>query len=177
MSSSFVSSPWRVRTPARYAAIESLAAAIACAASIVLPMSLVALVTGWLFGWRVALVLLILWVLSGLLVAIPSVSEGIVSWLCGFREPTRAELARLAPAWDEVCRGAAVDPAAFALRVIRARLPSHRRRPDINAAAAGTNVVAVSQDALAPLDDRQPARHSGAQSSGTTSATTQSRGQ
>jgi Zn-dependent protease with chaperone function len=155
MSSSFVSSPWRVRTPARYAVIESLAAAIACAASIVLPMSPLALVTAWLFGWTVALGLLILWVLSGLLVAMPSVSEGIVSWLCGFREPTRTELARLASAWDDVCRGAAVAPTAFALRVIPCPPPEPLRRPDINAAAAGTNVVAVSQDALALLDDGQ----------------------
>jgi Zn-dependent protease with chaperone function len=155
MSASHVANPWRSRVVSRYAWIEAAAAILACAASFLLPFGPVLLLVGWLGGQTLAALASLVWIASGLLVVVPTVSESVVSWLTGATEPTRAEADRLGPAWDDVCRATAIDPHSFALRVIPCPPPSPEEPWYVNAFAAGTNVVAVSRDALVLLDDRK----------------------
>jgi Zn-dependent protease with chaperone function len=155
MSASHVANPWRSRVISRYAWIEAAAAIIACAVSFILPFGPILLLAGWLGGQTLAGLAALAWIASGLLVVLPTVSESVVSWLTGAKEPARAEADRLAAAWDDVCRATAIEPHSFALRVIPCPQPTPEKPPYINAFAAGTNVVAVSSDALALLDDRK----------------------
>lgn len=155
MSVSHVANPWRTRVFSRYAWMETAAAVFAAAASFILPFGPVLLLIGWLGGARFASLASIAWLASGLLVVLPTISEGVVSWLTGAREPSRREAERLGAAWDDVCRVTQIDPHAFALRVIPCPPPSPDEPWYVNAFAAGTNVVAVSRDALVLLDDRK----------------------
>ena len=155
MSASHVANPWRSRVVSRYAWIEAVAAIFACAVSFILPFGPVLLLVGWLGGPTLAALAALAWIASGLLVVLPTVSESVVSWLTGAKEPTQAEADRLGAAWDDVCRATTIEPHTFALRVIPCPPPSPQKPPYINAFAAGTNVVAVSSDALAQLDDRK----------------------
>ena len=159
MSASHVANPWRARVVSRYAWIEAVAAVFACAVSFILPFGPVLLLVGWLGGPTLAAIAALAWIASGLLVVLPTVSESVVSWLTGVEgadpgrgRPARRRLGRRLPPTT-------IEPHTFALRVIPCPPPSPQKPPYVNAFAAGTNVVAVSSDALAQLDDRKLRAH------------------
>lgn len=153
MTESVAANPWRARTVSRFAAIEFVAAAIACAAALLFPLGPLLALAYWKIGPALAVVIGAAWVGSGLLVVVPTMSEPVVTWLVGAHAPTRDELARLGPAWDGVCRASAIDPHRFALRVLPCPPPSPEVPWYVNACAAGSNVVGVTEDALVLLDD------------------------
>lgn len=145
--------PWCSRTLSRFAVVELAAAAIAAGASLVLPLGPLVALALWQFGAAPAAVLVGLWLASGLLVVVPVVAEPVVTWLVGAREPRPDELARLAPAWSDVCRASTTDPHRFALRVLPCPPPSPEIPWYVNAFSAGGTVVGVTADALVLLDE------------------------
>jgi Zn-dependent protease with chaperone function len=153
MSQSVIINPWRTRQFSRYAVIESIAVPFALAISLLVPWGPVLVIATWLLGVKVALFLAGTWAASGFLVILPPLSEAVVTWLVGAREPTTPELGRLGAAWNDACRTTAIDPHRFALRVLPCPPPSPGEPWYINAFAAGANVVGVTADALVLLSD------------------------
>jgi Zn-dependent protease with chaperone function len=153
VTESIAANPWRARAFSRFAAIELAAAAIACAGALFFPLGPLLALAFWEIGPLVALVIAAAWVASGLIVVVPTISEPVVTWLVGARTPTPDELARLGPAWDDVCRASAIDPHSFVLRVLPCPPPSPEVPWYVNACAAGSNVVGVTEDALVLLED------------------------
>jgi Zn-dependent protease with chaperone function len=155
MSHGVVINPWRTQQFSRYAAVEAIAVPFALAISLFIPWGPALMLTSWLLGAKAALVLAAAWAASGLLVVVPPVSEAVVTWLVGAREPSPRELARLGRAWNDACRTTAIDPYRFALRVLPCPPPSPDEPWYVNAFAAGANVVGVSADALVLLSDNE----------------------
>jgi STE24 endopeptidase len=86
------------------------------------------------------------WTASAALVLVRPVEAGL-AWLLhrGLRRPRPAELARIAPALERVCRRAGTDPGRYLLRV--------EDRRQVNAFALGGHVLAVTRVALELPDD------------------------
>lgn len=154
MATSVETNPSLRRFISRYAALESLAAGIAMLGSLVFPAGPILIGVYFLAGWLPAALTALAWCLSGIFVLIPVLSADLISWLCGFREPTSRELQRLEAAWDDVCRSSGIAADVFVLRVYPCPPPHPDRPPYINAFTAGMNVVATTADALAVLDSR-----------------------
>lgn len=152
---SIAANPWRTRTFSRFATIEVVAAVIACAASLIFPLGPLLVLVTWKIGVFPAAVVACAWIATGLLVVVPTVCEPVVTWLVGAREPSPEELDRLAAAWDDVCRGTAIDPHRFALRALPCPPPSPEIPWYVNAFSAGGNIVGVTADALVLLDDEE----------------------
>jgi STE24 endopeptidase len=103
----------------------------------------------WLAGWRplpVAAVACAAWTASAVLILARPVESGL-AWLLyrRLRRPRPAELARIAPALERVCRRAGADPGRYLLRVEENR--------QVNAFALGGRVLAVTRMALELPDD------------------------
>jgi STE24 endopeptidase len=86
------------------------------------------------------------WTASAALVLVRPVEAGL-AWLLyrGLRRPRPAELARIAPALERVCRRAGADPGRYLLRVEEKR--------QVNAFALGGHLLAVTRTALELPDD------------------------
>jgi Zn-dependent protease with chaperone function len=153
MNQSVIINPWRTRQFSRYAAIEGIAVPFAFAISLCVPWGPALVLTSWLLGAKATLLVAAAWAASGLLVVAPPVSEAVVTWLVGAREPTTGELLRLGPAWNDACRTTAIDSHRFVLRVLPCPPPSPDEPWYVNAVAAGANVVGVTADALVLLSD------------------------
>jgi STE24 endopeptidase len=102
-----------------------------------------------LLGWppvQVAAAAAAGWTASAALVLVRPVEAGL-AWLLyrGLRRPRPAELARIAPALERVCRRAGTDPGRYLLRV--------EERRQVNAFALGGHVLAVTRVALELPDD------------------------
>jgi Zn-dependent protease with chaperone function len=86
------------------------------------------------------------WTASAALVMVRPVEAGL-AWLLyrSLRRPRPAELARIIPALERVCRRAGTDPGRYLLRVEEKR--------QVNAFALGGHVLAVTRTALGLPDD------------------------
>jgi Zn-dependent protease with chaperone function len=86
------------------------------------------------------------WTASAALVMVRPVEAGL-AWLLyrSLRRPRPAELARITPALERVCRRAGTDPGRYLLRVEEKR--------QVNAFALGGHVLAVTRTALGLPDD------------------------
>jgi Zn-dependent protease with chaperone function len=86
------------------------------------------------------------WTASAALVLVRPVEAGLARLLYrGLRKPRPAELARILPALERVCRRAGTDPGRYLLRVEEQR--------QVNAFALGGHVLAVTRTALELPDD------------------------
>ena len=86
------------------------------------------------------------WTASAALVQVRPVEAGLARLLYrSLRRPRPAELARIAPALERVCRRAGTDPGRYLLRVEEKR--------QVNAFALGGHVLAVTRVALELPDD------------------------
>ena len=86
------------------------------------------------------------WTASAALVLVRPVEAGLARLLYrGLRRPRAAELARIAPALERVCRRAGADPGRYLLRVEEKR--------QVNAFALGGHLLAVTRTALELPDD------------------------
>jgi len=105
--------------------------------------------TAVLAGWpRVTVVILACaaWTASAALILVRPVEAGLARLLYpSLRRPRAAELARITPALDRVCRRAGTDPHRYLLRVEEKR--------QVNAFALGGHVLAVTRMALELPDD------------------------
>jgi STE24 endopeptidase len=102
-----------------------------------------------LAGWRpqpVVAVAAAAWTASAALVLVRPVEAGLAWFLYrGLRRPRPAELARITPALERVCRAAGTDASRYLLRVEEKR--------QVNAFALGGHVLAVTRVALELPDD------------------------
>ncbi len=86
------------------------------------------------------------WTASAVLVQVRPVEAGLARLLYrGLRRPRPAELARITPALERVCRRAGADPGRYLVRVEEKR--------QVNAFALGGHVLAVTRTALELPDD------------------------
>jgi Zn-dependent protease with chaperone function len=85
--------------------------------------------------------------LAGVLLFVRPVQALVLPPLLGARQPTEAELARLAPLWQEVAVAAQLPPDRYLLRV----LPSD----ELNAYACGGHLVVVTTFAVNELPRRE----------------------
>jgi STE24 endopeptidase len=86
------------------------------------------------------------WTASAALVQVRPVEAGLARLLYrGLRRPRAAELARIAPALERVCRRAGTDPGRYLLRVEEKR--------QVNAFALGGHMLAVTRVACELPDD------------------------
>jgi Zn-dependent protease with chaperone function len=86
------------------------------------------------------------WTASALLLLVRPVEAGLARLLFrGVRRPSPAELARIAPAFERVCRRAGTDPRRYLLRV--------QQQQQVNAFALGGHLVTVTRVALDLPDD------------------------
>ena len=108
---------------------------------------------GWgvavLAGWEPVTVVILAcaaWTASAVLVVARPVEAGLARLLYrSLRRPRPAELARITPALERVCRRAGADPGRYLLRVEEKR--------QVNAFALGGHVLAVTRMALELPDD------------------------
>jgi Zn-dependent protease with chaperone function len=102
-----------------------------------------------LAGWpRVTVVILAcaVWTASAALILVRPVEAGLARLLYrSLRRPRAAELARITPALERVCRRAGTDPGRYLLRVEEKR--------QVNAFALGGHVLAVTRMSLELPDD------------------------
>jgi Zn-dependent protease with chaperone function len=102
-----------------------------------------------LAGWRPQTVVVLAggaWTVSALLVLARPVEAVLARLLFGgLRRPAPAELARIVPALERVCRRAGADPGRYLLRV--------QERAQVNAFALGGHVLTVTRVALDLPDD------------------------
>jgi Zn-dependent protease with chaperone function len=102
-----------------------------------------------LLHWRplpVAVAACVVWTASAVLILARPVEAGLARLLYRrLRRPRPAELARIAPALERVCRRAGTDPGRYLLRVEENR--------QVNAFALGGRVLAVTRMALELPDD------------------------
>jgi STE24 endopeptidase len=102
-----------------------------------------------LAGWEPVTVVILAcaaWTASAVLVVARPVEAGLARLLYhSLRRPRTAELARIAPALERVCRRAGADPGRYLLRVEEKR--------QVNAFALGGHVLAVTRVALELPDD------------------------
>jgi Zn-dependent protease with chaperone function len=82
----------------------------------------------------------VLWILSGVVLVMPSIEPTISRLIFDIRPPGSHELRSLAYPWQSVCQVAGVDPARYVLMVE----DSH----GLNAFAVGGRTVSVTQSAL-----------------------------
>lgn len=82
----------------------------------------------------------VLWILSGAVLFVPAIESVVSRMSFHVSRPTHAEMDALEPAWQAVCRGAAVDGSKYHLLVEESDQP--------NAFAAGGRTVAVTRAAL-----------------------------
>lgn len=82
----------------------------------------------------------VLWILSGVVLVMPSIEPTISRLMFDIRPPGPNELHTLAYPWQSVCQVAGVEPTKYVLMVE----DSH----DLNAFAAGGRTVSVTQSAL-----------------------------
>ena len=103
----------------------------------------------FLAGWEpltVAILACAAWTASAVLVVARPVEAGLARLLYrSLRRPRPAELARITPALERVCRRAGADPGRYLLRVEEKR--------QVNAFALGGHVLAVTRVALELPDD------------------------
>ena len=112
---------------------------------VALPAYGVAVLAGWP---RVTVVILACaaWTASAALILVRPVEAGLARLLYrSLRRPRPAELARIAPALERVCRRAGTDPGRYLLRVEEKR--------QVNAFALGGHVLAVTRMSLELPDD------------------------
>jgi Zn-dependent protease with chaperone function len=138
----------------RYAALELASAFIAFAMSLVVPLGPL-LVVLWWKAPLAALAVISVWGASGLITLVASWSGPLAARICGFRDCRPAEYARLAPLLDDVTRRIGLDSRrAFVLRVWPCPPRTNDDDPPfLNACAAGTNLIAVTEDCLSVLSD------------------------
>jgi Zn-dependent protease with chaperone function len=112
---------------------------------VALPAYGVALLAGWP-PVPVAAAAAAGWTASAALVLVRPVEAGL-AWLLyrALRRPRPAELARIVPALERVCRRAGTDPGRYLLRV--------EERRQVNAFALGGHLLAVTRVALELPDD------------------------
>jgi Zn-dependent protease with chaperone function len=112
---------------------------------VALPAYGVAVLAGWSWVPAVA-VACAAWTASAALILVRPVEAGL-AWLLyrRLRRPRPAELARIAPALERVCRRAGTDPGRYLLRVEEKR--------QVNAFALGGHVLAVTRMSLELPDD------------------------
>jgi STE24 endopeptidase len=112
---------------------------------VALPAYGVAVLAGWEPG-RAVIVACAAWTASAVLVMARPVEAGLARLLYrGLRRPRPADLARITPALERVCRRAGADPGRYLLRVEENR--------QVNAFALGGHVLAVTRMALELPDD------------------------
>jgi STE24 endopeptidase len=112
---------------------------------VALPAYGVALLAGW-EPVTVTILACAAWTASAVLVVARPVEAGLARLLYrSLRRPRPAELARIAPALERVCRRAGVDPGRYLLRVEDKR--------QVNAFALGGHLLAVTRTALELPDD------------------------
>jgi STE24 endopeptidase len=81
-----------------------------------------------------------LWILSGVVLVMPSIEPTIIRLMFDVRPPGPQEVGVLASPWQSVCQVAGVDSGKYVLMVEDSR--------ELNAFAAGVRTVAVTQSAL-----------------------------
>jgi len=112
---------------------------------VALPAWGAALLSGW-EPLTVAILACAAWTASAVLVVARPVEAGLARLLYrSLRRPRPAELARITPALERVCRRAGADPGRYLLRVEEKR--------QVNAFALGGHVLAVTRVALELPDD------------------------
>ena len=112
---------------------------------VALPAWGAALLSGW-EPLTVAILACAAWTASAVLVVARPVEAGLARLLYRrLRRPRPAELARITPALERVCRRAGADPGRYLLRVEEKR--------QVNAFALGGHVLAVTRVALELPDD------------------------
>src|SRR5215208_3169795 len=112
---------------------------------VALPAYGVAVVAGW-EPVTAVIVACAAWTASAALVQVRPVEAGLARLLYrGLRRPRAAELARIAPALERVCRRAGTDPGRYLLRVEEKR--------QVNAFALGGHMLAVTRVACELPDD------------------------
>jgi STE24 endopeptidase len=82
----------------------------------------------------------VLWILSGAVLAVPSIEPTFSRLMFDIRPPGPGEQRTLTSPWQTVCQVAGVEPARYVLMVE----DSH----ELNAFAAGVRTVSVTQSAL-----------------------------
>ncbi|WP_165553710.1 M48 family metalloprotease [Kribbella capetownensis] len=98
--------------------------------------------TGWL-----GLLIVVLWILSGLVIVLPPTEDYIAKYLYRLRKPTLMEQQKLDIAWSAVCSRVGVDPGYYKLWV--------EESDTINGAAVAGRSVAVTRWTLNNLPPRQ----------------------
>jgi STE24 endopeptidase len=112
---------------------------------VALPTYGVAWLAGWP-PWSTVAAACAAWTASAALTMVRPVEAGLARLLFrGLRRPRPAELARIAPALERVCRAAGTEPGRYLLRVEENR--------QVNAFALGGHVLAVTRVALELPDD------------------------
>ncbi|WP_240507344.1 M48 family metalloprotease, partial [Streptomyces kanamyceticus] len=100
-----------------------------------------------LFLGGIGLILVLLWLLSGLLI-FNRAAEGVIArHLLRLRYPTQQELARLQPVWHEVTARAGVEGRTYQLWI--------EDSDDLNAVAAAGHIVGVTRFAVDRLPSGQ----------------------
>ncbi|MEV6728293.1 MULTISPECIES: M48 family metalloprotease [unclassified Streptomyces] len=105
-------------------------------------LAVVAFVSG-LVNPVLALIVPVLWLLSGPLVFHRKVESAIARHLFGMRRPTPEEAQRLDTVWEQVTRRAGVDRETYELWI--------QERTELNATAAAGHIVAVTRHAMERL--------------------------
>ncbi len=101
---------------------------------------------GWMGEWEG--LLLLGWLASGAAVCTRLGERAAVVSGCGFRRPSRSQVAALGPAWSAALAQAGIDAGAVDLYV--------QRSDDLNAYAAGGRSVAVTTGVLRVFQERRP---------------------
>ncbi|WP_328998444.1 hypothetical protein OHA18_28800 [Kribbella sp. NBC_00709] len=118
-------------------AAEGIAMLLWAAASFV-----IILWTSGAFDWN-TLVVMVVWVLTGLIVVWPG-SDGLIArYLLGLRRPTMVENQRLAPSWYAAADRAGVDPNRYTVWIEGGEIPT--------GSSPGGNTVSVTSWALYTL--------------------------
>jgi Zn-dependent protease with chaperone function len=94
---------------------------------------------GFTWGW----IVIVLWILSGALIFLPSTEEMLARYLFRFRKPTLVEQQRLGPVWQQLLRRAGVPAGRFSLWI--------QESDEVNATPTPGHTVAVTRWALYTL--------------------------
>lgn len=109
--------------------------------------SVVSTLSAWIFDGFIELLVITLWVLSGLLIVLPATEDYVAKYLCRLRKPTLLEQQKLDVAWRAVCARAGVDPRYHKLWV--------EESDSVNGVSVAGRSVAVTRWALNNLPPRQ----------------------
>lgn len=104
-------------------------------------------VASWFTSGWASLLIVVLWVLSGLVVIWPATEDYIAKYLYRLRRPTMMEQQKLDISWRAVCARAEVDPGYYRLWV--------EESDTINGSAVAGRSVSVTRWALNNLPPRQ----------------------